>query len=75
MEKSSRTRLLTNRIRLRLNAEEKPSEALLDLIGQLRAISWRSGGDRDEFDRVMESAISKSQEILKAEWRRVKAGR
>jgi hypothetical protein len=75
MEKNSRTRLLTNRIRLRLNPEEKPSNMLLALIGQLRAISFQQAGARDEFEQVMESAVSRTQEILKAEWRRVKAGR
>jgi hypothetical protein len=76
MERGSRVQLLTNRIRLRLNPQEKPSNELLRLIGRLGDLSRlrppRDG--RDEFEGVMESAISQSQEILKAEWMRVKAG-
>ncbi len=76
MEKRSRAQLLTNRIRLRLNPEEEPSKALLDLVRQLCDVSQSADPEKwEEFEKAIEGAVSKSQEILKAEWIRVKAGR
>jgi hypothetical protein len=69
-DKLSRARLLITRIRLRLNPQEEPSKALDALIVHLFEISLPM-----EFNDELGRAISKSQEILKAEWRRVKAGR
>ncbi len=60
-EKLSQARLLTNRIRLRLNPEEERSKALLDLITQLFEVSSLM-----ELEGPLGRAVSKSQEILKA---------
>jgi hypothetical protein len=75
-DKQSRIELLINRIRLRINLSEKPSATLLSLIWNLYSIALQPGDDEGEqFNDTMESALSKSQEILKAEWTRVKQGR
>jgi hypothetical protein len=75
-ERRSRIRLLINRIRLRINQGEKPSATLLSLIWKLHSLALQPGDDEgEEFNDTMESAVSKSQEILKAEWKQVKKGR
>ncbi len=73
-EALSRIRLLTNRIRLRLNPQEEASEALLEIIRRLRSISQEANPEKGEqFDKAMEDAVSQSpKEILKAEWKRVR---
>src|SRR5262245_43863017 len=67
-EKRSRIRLLINRIRLRLNPNESDAQALLGLLEKLQSL------DESSFDGSMEKAVSKGQDILKAEWKRVKKG-
>ena len=75
-ERRSRIRLLINRIRLRINQGEESSATLLSLIWKLHSLALQPRDDEgEEFNDTMESAISKSQEILKAEWKRVKKGR
>jgi hypothetical protein len=78
MEKRSKVRLLINRVRLRLNPEEEPSTRILQAINQLR-VTADAGANASEaeatFEQWMEAAIANAQEILKAEWKRVKKGK
>ena len=81
-ERRTRVALLTSRIQLRLNPVEKPSKTLLDLIQKLQALTVQALDDGSvnadnerNFLALMNSAVSTSQEILKAEWKRVKKGR
>jgi hypothetical protein len=67
-EKRSRIRLLINKIRLRLNPNESDTQVLLGGLEALQSF------DESNFDELMETAVSKSQDILKAEWKRVKKG-
>lgn len=75
-EQRSRLCRLHNRIRLRLNANETPNQELLLLLGRVRTISITKtpDGARD-LERDVELAIVKAQEILRAEWLRVRTGR
>jgi hypothetical protein len=74
-EKRSRIRLLTNKIRLRLNPLEIDSQALLDLLNKLwDSAAQGSRGEDSEFESLMEKAVAKRQSILKTEWSRVKKG-
>lgn len=67
-EKRSRIRMLTNKVRLRLNPSEPDAQLLLEYLEKLQVC------DDAIFEELMESAVSKGQEILKTEWRRVKRG-
>jgi hypothetical protein len=74
-EKRSRIRLLMNKVRLRLNPLETDSQALLELLNNLRDAAARgSRGEDSKFDDLMEKAVAKAQTILKTEWKRVKKG-
>lgn len=68
-EKRSRIRLLTNKMRLRLNPNEPDAQELLKDLERLQSF------DESTFEDLMEKAVSKSQDILKAEWKRVKKGK
>jgi hypothetical protein len=74
-EKRSRIRLLINRIRLRLNPQEDDSRALLGHLQTLQRFATAGASNPFDFDGEMEAAVGKSQDILKAEWKRVKKGR
>jgi len=74
-EKRSRIRLLINRIRLRLNPQEDDSRALLEHLQKLRDMAPAGANGDSDFTGEMEAAVGKAQDILKAEWRRVKKGR
>jgi hypothetical protein len=75
-EQRTRLRRLENRIRLRLNADESPNQELLSLLRQVRRLSVAKNPDAEQaFEQAMELAIVKAQEILRAEWLRVKTGR
>ena len=75
-ERRARIRLLIYRIRLRLNAQEQESHALLDLLGKLESLALTSNGHGGpEFEEKMEEAVATAQKILKLEWNRVKKGR
>jgi hypothetical protein len=75
-EQRTRLRLLENRIRLRLNPNETPNQELLSFLRQVRRLSVaRDPAAESDFEQAMERAIVKAQEILRAEWRRVKTGR
>jgi hypothetical protein len=67
-EKRSRIRLLTNKVRLRLNPNESDAQLLLEYLEKLQSC------DESIFEELMENTVSKGQEILKAEWKRVKKG-
>jgi hypothetical protein len=67
-EKRSRIRLLTNKVRLRLNPNESDAQLLLEYLEKLQSC------DEWIFEELMENTVSKGQEILKAEWKRVKKG-
>jgi hypothetical protein len=67
-EKRSRIRLLTNKVRLRLNPNESDAQVLLGHLATLQS------SEESDFNELMEKAVSKSQDILKAEWKRVKKG-
>jgi hypothetical protein len=67
-EKRSRIRLLTNKIKLRLNPNESDTQVLLGQLNKLQ-----SGGSN--FPELMENAVSRGHDILKTEWKRVKKGR
>jgi hypothetical protein len=67
-EKRSRIRFLINKIKLRLNPQERDSQTLLEYLSKLQS------ADESNFYELMERAVAKGQEILKAEWRRVKKG-
>ncbi|WP_315734224.1 hypothetical protein [Bradyrhizobium sp. SZCCHNR1093] len=71
-EKRSRIRLLTNKVRLRLNPLESDSQSLVDLLTRLNQAASR--GEEADFDELMEKAVTTAQTILKTEWRRVKNG-
>ncbi|HEY4940003.1 MAG TPA: hypothetical protein VII56_01140 [Rhizomicrobium sp.] len=77
-ERRSRIRLLKNRVRLRLNATEPASEALLSTIETLHSLA-HAGDTSDEseaqFGEGMQNAVNQAQAILKSEWKRVKQGR
>ena len=65
-----------NRIRLRLNANEVKNQELISIVDKLRRISiGRKMEKSEEFDQAVESIIVNAQNILRAEWRRVKTGR
>ena len=75
-EQRTRLRRLENRIRMRLNPDEIPSRELLVLIKQVRSLSVAKKNEEDNaFEQAIEVAIVKAQQILRAEWKRVKAGR
>jgi hypothetical protein len=67
-EKRSKIRLLTNKVRLRLNPNESDAQLLLEYLEKLQSC------DEWIFEELMENTVSKGQEILKAEWKRVKKG-
>jgi len=67
-EKRSRIRFLINKIKLRLNPKEPDRQILLEYLSKLQS------ADESNFYELMESAVAKGQEILKAEWRRVEKG-
>jgi hypothetical protein len=67
-EKRSRIRLLTNKIRLRLNPNESDAQVLLGYLDKLQLF------DESIFHELMEKAVAKGQDILKTEWKRVKKG-
>jgi hypothetical protein len=71
LEKGSRARFLNQRIRLRLSDPDEPSSReLLELITQLADPS------RDmELETLLPRGHLKAREVLKAEWKRAKAGR
>jgi hypothetical protein len=56
------------KIKLRLNPQESDSQTLLEYLSKLQS------ADESNFYELMKSAVAKGQEILKAEWRRVKKG-
>lgn len=76
-ERRSRIRLLKNRVRLRLNPNEATSTALLASIEKLHTLA-HGGATTDEreneFNDQMESSVASAQEIMRAEWKRVKKG-
>jgi hypothetical protein len=74
-EKRSRIRLLINRIRLRLNPQEGDSRTLVKNLQALQRFAAAGASSSTDFDGEMEAAVGKAQDILKAEWRRVKKGR
>jgi hypothetical protein len=77
MDKRSKIRLLTNRIRLRLNPKEEPSKLLLEAIDSLARVPHGtavSGEAEALFNQWMEAAVAAAQTILKSEWKRVKKG-
>jgi hypothetical protein len=75
-EQRTRLRRLQSRIRLRLNASEVPNQELLSLLNTVRGLSVAKARDtEDAFEQAMELVIVKGQEILRAEWLRVKTGR
>ena len=67
-EKRSRSRLLKNKIGLRLNPNESDAQVLLEHLEKLQSF------DEATFDELMEKAVAKGQDILKTEWNRVKKG-
>jgi hypothetical protein len=75
-EQRTRLRRLQNRIRMRLNPDESLSKELLVLIENVRSLSVAKNTDEaDAFEQALEDAIVKAQQILRTEWKRVKAGR
>jgi len=52
----------------RLNPQERDSQTLLEYLSKLQSV------DESNFYELMERAVARGQEILKAEWRRVKKG-
>jgi hypothetical protein len=70
-EKWSRARFLNDRIRLRLSDPDEPSSReLLELMRQ------SAGPSRDmELETLLARGHAKAREVLKAEWKRAKAGR
>jgi hypothetical protein len=71
-EKRSRIRLLTNKVRLRLNPLESDSQSLVDLLTRLSLAAGR--GEESDFDELLGKAVTTAQTILKREWTRVKSG-
>jgi hypothetical protein len=64
------------KIRLRLNPAEKPSIALLQVLGEYENLLYKSVGEPD-FNKLMSVStklLGAAQVVLQQEWRRVKLG-
>ncbi len=64
------------RIRLRLNPTEKPSIALMEVLGEFHSLfrNFSVTPDPDKVDSVSKRLLKVTQPVLKSEWRRVKRG-
>lgn len=86
-EKTTRIRLLLNKVILRLNPAERDNQTLLDLLTKLDIEAEKSNVRRsnlaepestarsENFDKLMDQAVAVAQTILKTEWKRVKTGK
>jgi NifB/MoaA-like Fe-S oxidoreductase len=73
-KKLSRIRRLIRKIELELNPAETKSKELMELLKKLQVATHAKNSPELNFETNLDAAVSKAQEIFKAEWERVKRG-